>query len=111
YQIKIPPEKMHDALYFAQMFIGEGATMASECAVLGTPAVYINSMIAETITEQQNYGLLYHFTSTNGLIEKIKELLATTDLKQLWQKRRKRMLAEKIDVTAFLIDFVERFKV
>ncbi len=110
FQIKIPPEKMHDALAYAQMFIGEGATMASECAILGTPAVYINSMIAETITEQQNYGLIYHFTNTAGLTEKIKELLNTRDLKNIWKKRRDKMLSEKIDVTEFLIDFVENFK-
>ena len=109
FQIKIPPEKMHDALYYAQMFVGEGATMASECAVLGTPAVYINSMIAETITEQQNYGLLFHFTSPDGVIEKIQELLNTENLKQIWKKRHNKMLSEKIDVTAFLMDFVERF--
>ncbi|MCD4744908.1 MAG: DUF354 domain-containing protein, partial [Bacteroidales bacterium] len=42
YQIKISPEKIHDAIAFSSIFIGEGATMASECAVLGTPAIYIN---------------------------------------------------------------------
>lgn len=108
-QIQIPPEKMHDALAYAQMFVGEGATMASECAVLGTPAVYINSMIAETITEQQNYGLLFHFTQTEGVIEKIKELLNTENLKQKWAERRDKMLSEKIDVTSFLTQFVENF--
>lgn len=110
FQIKIPPEKMHDALAYAQIFIGEGATMASECAVLGTPAVYINSMIAETISEQQDYGLLYHFTNTDGLIEKIKELLATPNLKSIWKQRRDKMLSEKIDVTEFLINFINKFK-
>ncbi len=108
-QIKIPPEKMHDALAYAQMFVGEGATMASECAVLGTPAIYINTMIAETITEQQNYGLLFHFTSPECIINKITELLNIKDLKQVWAERRNKMLTEKIDVTAFLTDFVERF--
>jgi len=109
FQIKIPPEKMHDALYYAKMFIGEGATMASECAVLGTPAVYINSMIAETISEQQNYGLLFHFTSPEGVIEKINELLNMENLDKIWKKRKDKMLSEKIDVTAFLMDFVESF--
>ncbi len=33
YKINIPPERMHDALAYATLFIGEGATMTSECAV------------------------------------------------------------------------------
>ena len=41
YQIMISPDQMHDVLYFADMFIGEGATMAMEAGVLGTPSIYI----------------------------------------------------------------------
>ena len=36
-------------LYYAELFIGEGATMASECAVLGTPSIYVNSLSAEAL--------------------------------------------------------------
>ncbi len=39
---KIPPEKMYDALAFSALLYGESATMASECAVLGTPAIYLD---------------------------------------------------------------------
>jgi len=39
YQINIPPEQMHNALAYAHLFIGESGTMASECVVLGTPAI------------------------------------------------------------------------
>ncbi|MBN1250649.1 MAG: DUF354 domain-containing protein [Bacteroidales bacterium] len=109
YKIKIPPEKIHDALAFADMFIGEGATMASECAVLGTPAVYVNSMLAETIDEQENYGLLFHFINNEGVIEKIEELLNTENLKEKWQTKSIKMIDDKIDVTAFTLWFVENF--
>jgi len=40
YQIAFPPEKIHDVLYFARLFIGEGATMAMKAGVLGTPSIY-----------------------------------------------------------------------
>ncbi len=108
-QIKIPPEKMHDVLNYAWMFIGEGATMASESAVLGTPAIYINSMIAETIDEQQAYGLLFHFTNSKGVIDKLKELLSEENITELWQQRKQKLLSDKIDVTAFTLWFVENF--
>ena len=41
YKIGVPPEKMHDLLYYAMMYIGEGATMATEAGILGTPSIYI----------------------------------------------------------------------
>jgi len=39
YKIELSPDKMHDALSFASMVFGESATMASEAAVLGIPAI------------------------------------------------------------------------
>ena len=42
-------------------------------------------------------------------IKKGVELLKTTDLKSQWQKRRQKMLAETIDVTAFMVWFLENY--
>ena len=109
YQIKIPPEKMHDALAFATLFVGEGATMASECACLGTPAIYVNSLTAGTLEEQERYGLLFGFRNSDGVLEKSIELLNTPNLKQEYQQRRQKMLSDKIDVTAFMVWFVENY--
>jgi len=109
YRIQIPPEKMHDVLAFADLFIGEGATMASECAVLGTPALYINSIMAGTINEQVDYGLLFNYKNGSQILEKINELLNDSDKKQTFQKRKKQLLDDKIDVTAFMVWFVENY--
>jgi uncharacterized protein len=109
YQIKIPSERIHDALAFATMFIGEGATMASECAMLGTPAIYVNSISAGTLEEQERYGLLFGFRSPKGFIEKAVELLAMPNLRAEFQNRRQKMLSKKIDVTSFLLWFVENY--
>lgn len=110
YQIKIPPEKMHDALAFATLFVGEGATMASECAVLGTPAIYVNSLEVGYCTEQEKkYGLVFNYRNSDGVLEKAQELLRIPNLKQEWQKRRQKMLSDKIDVTAFMVWFVENY--
>ncbi len=109
YQIKIPPEKMHDALAFATLFVGEGATMASECAMLSTPAIYVNSLTSGTLQEQENYGLLFGFRNSKGVLEKAQELLLIPNLKKEWQKRRQKLLSDKIDVTAFMIWFVENY--
>lgn len=109
YKIRIPPDKMHDALAYASLFIGEGSTMASECACLGTPAVYINSLEVGYCTEEEKYGLVYNFRNTNGVLEKIIELVRTENLAETCRAKRLKMLSEKIDVTAFLVWFVENY--
>lgn len=58
YRISIEPHHIHSVLYEADMYIGEGATMASECAMLGTPAIYYNSLEVSTIIEQGKHLLI-----------------------------------------------------
>tara|TARA_B100000315_G_C14584869_1_gene592441 strand:+ start:2797 stop:2976 length:180 start_codon:yes stop_codon:yes gene_type:complete len=55
---------MHDVLYYATLYIGEGATMASECAMLVTHAIYVNSLTAGTLEKQEEYGLIYGFRNS-----------------------------------------------
>ncbi len=110
YQLNIPPYLIHHVLAFATLYIGEGATMASECAMLGTPAIYINSQDVFTIREQdKKYGLVFSFRDFHGVLEKTLQLLNQPDLKNEFYKKKLRMLAEKIDLTAFLVWFVENY--
>lgn len=109
YALRIAPHRLHHALSYATLYIGEGATTASECAMLGTPAFYVNSIKAGTLEQQERYGLLSCFHNTAGLIEKVDKILKTPDLKDKFIMRRNKMLKENIDVTSFLIWFVENF--
>ena len=109
YQINISPEKIHDVLYFCTLYIGEGATMASECAMLGTPAIYINSLDAGTLQEQVNYGLLYSFRNSEGVLNKALEIIHKENTKQEHQTLLQKMLSDKIDVTAFMVWFIENY--
>jgi hypothetical protein len=43
------------------------------------------------------------------LYAKLEELLSTPALEALFQARKKKMLADKIDVTAFLVWFIENY--
>ena len=107
YRIRIAPGRMHHVLAFAELFIGEGATMASECAVLGTPAIYVNALEVAYCTEQEEkYGLVFNFRNAEGVEEKAVALLSGTP-KPDWHARRNRMLADKTDVTKFIIAFME----
>jgi len=113
YQINIPPEQMHNALAFAHLFIGESSTMATESAVLGTPSIYINDSKLEYTNDLANYGLLYSYMESEydqiAAIKKAEELALKQNVKEEYLPRREKMLADKIDVSAFLIWFVENY--
>jgi uncharacterized protein len=111
-RISIEPGNLHDLLHYATLYVGEGATTAVEAAVLGTPAIYISS-IAEKLGNMQelekDYGLLYHYPTADAAYQQVQELLQRDDLKAEWSKKRERLLQDKIDVTAFMVWFVEQY--
>ncbi len=114
YQLPVPPEKIHSLMYYATMLVGDSQTMTSEAAVLGTPAIRNNTFcgrISYLEEEEHKYGLTYGFLPSNSdeMFAKIEELLAMPNLKEEWAIRRAKMLAEKIDTTAFFIWFIENY--
>ena len=100
---------MHDALAYAEIYIGEGATMASEAGVLGTPSFYISTIARSYNIDQERFGLVFNFVNFNGVISKIEEILEMKNRKSIFQKHRNEFLNEKIDFTAFLVWFVENY--
>jgi len=112
YLISVPPEKMHDLLYYATMYIGEGSTMASESAILGTHALLVTTLsYGYTSEEEEKYDLVYNFFQYDNIQEralrKAADLLEHTNLKQEGKRKRERLLKDKIDVTQFMIDLFE----
>jgi predicted glycosyltransferase len=110
YLVKFNPALIHFVLKKADILITEGATMASECAMLGTPSIYINSLDAGTLREQEDrYQLVHGFRTSVGVIEKVFEIIKTHGLNNIYQLRQEKMLSEKIDATAFLVWFIEKY--
>lgn len=112
YRMRISPEKIHDLLYYATLYIGEGATMASEAAVLGTPSIFVSSLagtMGNFIELEENYGLIFSFAESNEALVRAIEILQNPASKKEWRNKRKRLLNEKIDVTAFMIWFLENY--
>jgi predicted glycosyltransferase len=105
--LKIPPHLIHHVLAFARLCVSEGATIASECAVLGTPAVYINTLKAGTIDEQERYGLLRQTTRADQALEMSLKYLQDEEAVEQCRTGRARMLAEKIDVTDYIVQTIE----
>lgn len=111
FKLSIPYEKIHDVLYFAYLYFGEGGTMASEAAMLGTPAIYVNCLKLGYIQELETvYDMIYsHDSSEEGFDRVLKLLELDIDLKKEWMLKKKKLLKDKTDVTKFLIDLVTQY--
>jgi uncharacterized protein len=114
YRINVSPEKIHHLLYYATLLYGESATMASECAVLGTHAIFCDyAGRGYTDEEETKYELVYNFHDERSMgkksLAKALELLNYPDLKKKGREKRDKLIADKIDVTKFMVDTVEKF--
>ncbi len=112
YRIAIPPERIHDLIYYATLYLGEGATMASEAALLGTPSIYVSSLagtMGNFIDLEERYDLLYSFNEGEVAVVKAKEILEDPSSKSAWRVKRDHLISEKIDTTAFLVWFIENY--
>ena len=110
FSFPLGPERLHHAMAFAELYVGEGATMASECAVLGTHAVYINTIRRGYLEEQEkDFSLVSCIGSYEVVNEIIAKLLTNPYLKTETKNRRERLIDSKCDVTAFLVKFIEEW--
>lgn len=114
YQLNIPPEKIHHLLYYSSLFIGESGPMTTESAILGTPAIFVStSRRGYTDELESRYDLVYNYSDIKSAQQeafiKAKEILSDNDSKNKWQIKRKRLLDEKIDVSLFLKELIERY--
>ena len=106
------PHRIHQVLNYAQLILADSGTMIAEAAVLGTPGIYCESTsgcYGNMAEMQDRYGLVYVFVEPKKAIEKAVELIKQPDLKEQWIEKRKALLADKIDVTKFMVEFIENY--
>ncbi len=110
FRFPLPASRIHDALAFADLYVGEGITMASEAAVLGTPAVLLNPLQMGYCLEEERLGMLFRFDRLGGeATQKIAELLELADIREVFRENHRHFISSMIDVTAFMTWFVETY--
>lgn len=112
YQFPLQPGKMHHAIAFSSLVYGESATMATEAAVLGVPAIYLDNTSRFYTKEIENkYGLIYNFSeSEKDQLDSIEKAISILEQPEsIWKDKRKQILNDNINVTAFLTWFVENY--
>lgn len=110
YTLKSHPAKIHTLMAHSSLYMGEGATMASESAILGIPSIYISPLLGTMGNFEElekRYDLLYSFKETKAAIGRVMELIEDPKLSE-WKNKREKLLKDKIDVTSFMIDFFEK---
>lgn len=109
YKLPTAAEKVHDVMAFASMVFGESATMVSEGVVLGVPGIYMDNTGRYYTTEQEKkYGMCFNFSESEedqqkAIAKGVEILSIGVDLSGY-----DRLMADKIDVTAFLEDIVNQ---
>ena len=101
---------MHDVLAYASLYLGEGATMATEAGILGTPSIYASSLVGTMGNFDElmkDYGLVYSYKGPAQALQQAVSILEQNNAKSEWGRRRERLLTEKIDVTGFVCDMLE----
>lgn len=109
YENPVPAADVHHLLAFADTYVGDSSTMAIEAAVLGTPSIRFNPLDREmgVFDDLHEYGLISSTFDEHDAAETAITLMGDADAGPRWRRRRRRLLAEKIDVTAFLVELTE----
>jgi len=105
YQFPLSPDKLHDVLAFASMYIGDSQTVTAEAAMMAVPNLRCNTFVGRiTYLEEleKEHGL-----SKGFLPEQSNELFAIAqqwlknldDVKKTMKMRRKKMLKKSVNLT------------
>lgn len=114
YRLPVPPEEIHSLMAYASMFLGDSQTMTSEAGLLGVPSLKCNTFAGQLSVPNEmedKYGLCYAYLPDDfeKMYEHVKSLLENPNVKAEWAEKRKRFMADKIDVTAFFTWFIENY--
>jgi len=114
YELRIPPTKMHDMLCLASLYIGEGAVMASEAAMLGIPSIFINPSSRGYIDDLAKMGLVLHYRNPEKELEEIiasaRDILSSRSYAEEIRSKRDAMLRKRTDLTETILEEIERFR-
>lgn len=114
YQLKINQNDIHHVLAFASLLISDSQSMSVEAAMLGVPSIRFSDFVGRisVLEELENQYKLTFGVQTNSvdkLLKLTESLLSDITIAENFQDRKLKMLADKIDVTAFMVWLIENY--
>jgi uncharacterized protein len=106
----LPVPAMLHLLAFANLFVSEGLTMVTEAALLGTPAILVNTLQAGNMKIlRDRYKLIETHENDTGALDCVERWLANPNLKAEAAAKRQILLGEVVNVSDWITNFVEDF--
>lgn len=112
HRLPVPPVALHHLLAHARLYVGDSGTVSTEAALLGTPAIRVGSHAGgdddmSNFTElERRYGLLHSTADEAEALETARQFVDSDRVAKAWRRRRTKLLAEKIDVTAHMTELI-----
>lgn len=98
YRIPLPNDQIHHLMAFSSLYLGESATMAAECAVLGVPAIHLSTRTLWYTEElAEKYQLVINLRDEGEALVHAKTLLEDENALRRAQERRDQYLEETDD--------------
>ena len=110
YKLRILPEKYVHLLAYCNIYIGEGTTTASEAGVLGVPWIALRKIALGYLNDQEkNYDLGKRMENLDYALSQAIDWLENPEIMSEWKVKRQKLLKDKIDLSSFLIWFVNNY--
>ena len=112
YQLPTPASTIHSVLTYADLYLGDSQTMATEAALLGTPAIRSNSFVGPNdmsnfkVLEQQ-YGLLRNIRHFDDVLTAVKDF-ASNSRKEEWLQKKQAYFAKVGNANQQIVDMLEK---
>ncbi len=114
YSLNISPSDIHHVLFYSSFFICDSQSMTVEAALLGVPSIRYSSFVGKiSVLEEleHKYRLTYgiHPDDKEKLLPLLEKLLSFDNLNSKFEIRRRRMLEDKINISAFMYWFIVNY--
>ncbi|WP_284011206.1 hypothetical protein [Haloarcula pelagica] len=103
----VHPAALHHALAEADLLVADTQTIATEAALLGTPAIRSNSFVGDddmgNFLELERQGLLRNLDSFEAVLSTATELLNDESTATEWARRRDEFVADMVNLTDVIV--------
>ena len=112
YKLPTPAAEIHSVLAHADLYVGDSQTMATEAALLGTPAIRSNSFVGPNdmtnfIVLEKQYNLLRNIRDYDGVIATIQDMLQNS-CKQEWETKKEAYFQQVGDANQQIYDIITK---
>lgn len=114
YRLGIRSADIHHVMAFSDIYIGDSQTMAAEAGCLGVPFIRCNDFVGrigylKDLEDNYRLGFGIKPSEPDKLLQTLGELIHHPNLKDEWNNRKNKMLAEKIELASYLTKLIENY--